>query len=255
MTSNSTRTRAIPPSTFTHRGGPGYAESDMFRPCDIFLHRVNYAPLYTMSTARRPRPSTGTRETILEAAWRLLESDGAAVRLEQVAAAAGVSRQAVYIHFQSRNKLLLALMAHISESQRMPERLRQAMAASSAEAALDSLVEVQTDHNARIAAAAAALDSARRTDPAAAEAWNDRMKVRRQGARKFVERLAAEGRLRRGLAVEEATDIVWALLSVRLWEDLIVGGGWPRKRFLRRMQQLVRRAVVAPRRERAPSDR
>ncbi|MEO8180452.1 MAG: TetR family transcriptional regulator [Deltaproteobacteria bacterium] len=46
-----------------------------------------------MSSAPRSK-SSETRATILDAAWRLLESHGAGTSLEQVAAAAGVSRQA-----------------------------------------------------------------------------------------------------------------------------------------------------------------
>ena len=54
---------------------------------------------------------------MLEAARALLEERSAqAVKLEDVASRAGVSRQSVYLHFGSRAGLLLALVAHVEAS-------------------------------------------------------------------------------------------------------------------------------------------
>jgi AcrR family transcriptional regulator len=193
----------------------------------------------------RRRTATATNKVILEAARRLLENAGALVTLEEVAVAAGVSRQAVYLHFGSRTKLLLSLVSYIGESQRIPERTRALEAASSAIAALDAAVDLHAKFNGHVLAVANALDVARRTDSSAAEAWADRMKMRRRGARQLIERLAAEGRLFSGLSVAEATDVVWVLLSVRLWEDLVVVRGWSRQRYARHVKRIMRKAVVA----------
>ena len=57
-----------------------------------------------------------TRRRILQAAWELLEQRGAGVRLVDVADRAGVSRQAVYLHFGDRSGLLVALVDFIDVS-------------------------------------------------------------------------------------------------------------------------------------------
>src|SRR5690349_15091741 len=50
-----------------------------------------------------------SRAAILSAARLLLEENGAAVTLDQVATRAGVSRQAIYLHFEGRNELMIAV--------------------------------------------------------------------------------------------------------------------------------------------------
>ncbi|MEN0065323.1 MAG: TetR/AcrR family transcriptional regulator [Myxococcota bacterium] len=57
--------------------------------------------------ARRRRPAAETRREILDVATELLQRDGpAGLRLDDVAAAIGASRQAVLHHFGSRDGLL-----------------------------------------------------------------------------------------------------------------------------------------------------
>src|SRR5579885_3465106 len=71
-------------------------------------------------------PQLDTRERILDAAWRLLEqSQGQGVRLEDIARAAGVSRQAVYLHFGSRTELFIATARYVDEVHRLPERIER----------------------------------------------------------------------------------------------------------------------------------
>ena len=54
-----------------------------------------------------------TRERILAATWKLMEeSRDLQVRIADIAAAAGVSRQAVYLHFGNRPNLLLAAVQY-----------------------------------------------------------------------------------------------------------------------------------------------
>src|SRR3989442_1651611 len=125
-------------------------------------------------SSRKPK---ATRELILQAARRLLEGEtGATAGLEQVAAAAGVSRQAVYLHFGSRTQLLLELVRYLADAYRMPERVQAIMAMESATAVLDGIVDLHAELNGQILVAANALDVARRGDAAAAKAWDDRMR-------------------------------------------------------------------------------
>src|ERR671911_544403 len=60
--------------------------------------------------------SRGTRAALLDATRALLEDEGsAALTMGAVAERAGVSRRAVYLHFASREQLLLALFHHVGQ--------------------------------------------------------------------------------------------------------------------------------------------
>jgi AcrR family transcriptional regulator len=195
--------------------------------------------------------SRNARAKILAATRRLVESGRADVGLEEVAQSAGVSRQAVYLHFGSRTNLLVALVT-VMDSERLPIHLAKVMAAKSGRAALDAMVDVAAHYTAEIIGVATALDAARRSDSAAAAAWDDRMASRRHGFGMVVSRLAAEGSLTPNLGPDEATDLVYAMLSVRVWEDLVVVRGWSRKRFARHMKRVLRRVLLVPK-KRAPT--
>src|SRR6185503_18542024 len=66
--------------------------------------------------ARRRRDPEGTRELILEAARGVLAQDGKeGLSVAQVAQIAGVNRGTAYQHFQTREQLLEATAALVSE--------------------------------------------------------------------------------------------------------------------------------------------
>ena len=67
-----------------------------------------------------------TRERILEGAWTLLlDNRPSAVRMSDVAKQAGISRQAVYLHFPSRAELLIATTHYIDKVKDIDGRLAQ----------------------------------------------------------------------------------------------------------------------------------
>jgi AcrR family transcriptional regulator len=66
--------------------------------------------------ARRKRDPQGTREAILEAARQVLAQDGKeGVSVAQVAQRAGVNRGTAYQHFQTREQLIEATAASVSD--------------------------------------------------------------------------------------------------------------------------------------------
>lgn len=66
--------------------------------------------------SRRRRKTEATRETILEAARTVLASDGPeALSLSKVAHLAGINRGTAYQHFQTRDDLIKATVASVSE--------------------------------------------------------------------------------------------------------------------------------------------
>src|SRR5437016_4280971 len=83
-----------------------------------------------------------TRTRILTETWRLMEQRrGQGVRISDIAGAADVSRQAVYLHFGSRAGLLVATVRYVDEQRGLSERLQRFCAAASGPEALDAFVE------------------------------------------------------------------------------------------------------------------
>ncbi len=83
-----------------------------------------------------------TRSHLLKAARKLLVERGFhGVGLEDIAAAAGVSRQAVYkSHFTSKADLLLALVQHMHVAEKLDELTRPVLEARSALAMFDETI-------------------------------------------------------------------------------------------------------------------
>jgi AcrR family transcriptional regulator len=76
------------------------------------------------------RQEPDTRSRILESARALLmKRQGANVSMEEIGRKAGVSRQAVYLHFADRGDLFVALVQYVDEKRGLAdevERLRNA---------------------------------------------------------------------------------------------------------------------------------
>ena len=189
-----------------------------------------------------------TRRRILETSLRLiLERRGATVTLAEVARAARVSRQALYLHFADRAELLLALVRYADEQRGLPAAVQRIERAASGVAALKELAAMQAKMNPTIWPLARLVDTARRHDKAAEGSWRDRLVSRRNGCRAIVARLADDGTLRRGLNAVVAADLLWTLTSLQIWEDLVLSRGWTAKQYQERLTDVLLHVLVRPR--------
>ena len=172
------------------------------------------------------------------------ERRGRGVRMRDIADAAGISRQAVYDHFGSRAKLLVATTHYVDEVRGLRERRRRFRAASSGVERLDAYVEFWGNYIPEVYGMARALLAARETDEAAAAAWDDRMGAVRESCRITIESLIRDGMLAPEWSCEEAIDLMWTMLSIRNWEQLTIECGWSTGQYVDRMQKLLKRALV-----------
>lgn len=159
--------------------------------------------------------------------------------MAEIAVAAGVSRQAVYLHFGDRAKLLIALVRYADERRGLATQVARVTGAPSGVNAVEEMVVLQARMNPGIWAVAAALDAVRRVDSDAEQAWQDRLENRLNGCRGIVERLAQEGTLNPDLDVETGTDLLWTLTSLGTWEDLVLERGWSALRYRRTVTRLL----------------
>ena len=187
-----------------------------------------------------------TRSRILAATVRMLEQHGGhGVRMGDIARAAGISRQAVYLHFASRTELLVAATRHLDQLLDLERRLAPSRAAASGVERLALYIDFWGRYIPEIYGVAKALLVARDADPAAAAAWQDRMLAMRDGCRAAIEALHAEGRLQPQWTPEAATDALWTLLLVPNWENLTGECGWSTAQYVQRMTTLAGQAFVA----------
>ncbi|HEU4648483.1 MAG TPA: TetR/AcrR family transcriptional regulator [Gemmatimonadales bacterium] len=190
-----------------------------------------------MSTTAAPAPG---RARILDAALDLLtQRGGAAVSIAEIARAAQLSRQAVYLHFADRADLLAAVARYVDERSGLADDFRRVVEAPSGVAALREWVAVHARTNPEIWPVARVFDALRRADPAVARSWQERLERRLDAVRQVVMRLREEGALRAGVELGAAADLAWTLTSLHVWEDLVVVRGWSEERYRRYITTLV----------------
>jgi AcrR family transcriptional regulator len=199
----------------------------------------------TPRQSKRAQQAQATRRRIFEQARRLLEERGYhGVGMGEIASAAGITRAALYLHFESKTSLLLQLVEWVDQVEGLAGLLAPLSETADPIARLDLAIELPARYEPRIHKLALALDTLRQTDEAAAAAWNDRMAARRGYARSLIDQLADNGLLRTGITRDAATDVVWTLIGVHFYHDLVVERGWPIKRFVKLSQQLAHAAVL-----------
>lgn len=218
----------------------------------------------------RTPPSPGsatTHERILRAAASLLAERGFhGVGMGEVARAAGVSRQALYLHFASKPELFVAASEFIvarAEARVAAEEARSGDEAR--DATLDATLDPTGDPERRRRRAIADIDAiihryartvpetygiatanyaARRSEPAAEEVWQNRTRVRLLAYTRAMAHLAAAGGLAEGWTEQEAADFLFSLLSVRGYETLVLECGWTLERYEERLQAVVHGTLI-----------
>ncbi|WP_316302477.1 helix-turn-helix domain-containing protein [Aliisedimentitalea sp. MJ-SS2] len=181
----------------------------------------------------------------MQAAQQLLEQgDGGQVRMSDIAKAAKISRQGLYLHFATRAELLVALTRWMDEVNDVDRRLAASRQARDGETRLAAFVEAWGNYIPMIHGVGRALMAMSDSDAEAAAAWAERMQAVRHGCAAAVAALKDQGVLRDGLSEERATDLFWTLMSVRNWEQLRQGCGWTQADYVVEMQRLARAALV-----------
>jgi AcrR family transcriptional regulator len=186
-----------------------------------------------------------TRKRILEKTWRLMEKrKGQEVLVSDIAHAAGVSRQAVYLHFGSRAGLLIATVRYVDEVNHLNERIRGMNIAVNGVEVLEAFVDFWGNYIPEIYGLAKALLAVREVDKDAAAAWDDRMQVLYQGCRSTIDCLVRDQRLAPEWRPDQATDMLWSMMSISIWENLTLERGWMPGEYVSRMQVALKRMFI-----------
>lgn len=162
--------------------------------------------------------------------------------MASIAEAAGVSRQAAYLHFHNRAGLLLAIVRFIDEREGIADRLSATSQLEPREALLES-IRIWLDYLPSLHPAPGFLARAKH-DPAARTAWLDRMRELEALYRAPLRHLHRKRQLRPGLSTEDAVATTRALASVHAWEHLVHDSGWDQKDAVDMLVRAVEGAVL-----------
>jgi AcrR family transcriptional regulator len=191
-----------------------------------------------------PKEAGDTRERILAATWRLMERGrDLNVRVADIAAAAGVSRQAVYLHFGNRPNLLLAAVQY-RDMTSPTAGIKRAAEADPVPEALRHFVQGWFDHIPRIQPVAGLLGAASQIDPEAKVAWDDRMTLLRRLSRSLATRLFEGGMLKPEWTVEQAADWIWHRTHLDGWRHLVSERGWDAADYGERVCESLERDLL-----------
>jgi AcrR family transcriptional regulator len=187
-----------------------------------------------------------TKTRILTATWQLMEQRrGQGVHMSDIAKAAGISRQSLYLHFGSRTELMIATSNYVDEVKGLNERLKQLKAATTGIELLEACIEVWGNYIPEIYGLAKAMLMTRDTDEAIATAWNGNMNCLRDVCRETIEALDDEGILASQWSQKEAIEMFWTMLSINNWEQLTIECGWSTIQYISWMKTLLKRSFVA----------
>jgi AcrR family transcriptional regulator len=144
----------------------------------------------------------------------------------EVAAKAGLSRQTVYLHFPGRAALLAALAEMLAKMAQAPP------AAPSARAALAATVAWLADDYPKTWPLVRSLGE----NPGDAS--------RLAACRALAKRFHDEGALSPHLSESAAADLLYTLLSLSVWAELVIGRGWDSARYKNHIVFLATGAVT-----------
>lgn len=187
---------------------------------------------------RRRLQTAATRREILEAALRLFERRGyAATSMAAIAAEAGVAPKTVYLAFQSKRGLLLALWHLLlrGDEEPVPVGERQWFREVVDEPDPERLLRLNA-RNSRIVKerAGALLEILRGAAPADVELdalWQRIQTEFYENQRSIVAQLQKNNALRAGLDVDRGADILWTLNHPSVYGLLVGERGWTPDRY------------------------
>jgi AcrR family transcriptional regulator len=203
-------------------------------------------PRSPVPVAKAEATPPGTRERVLEVALALIAERGnAAISLVELAGAAGLSRQALYLLFGNRAGLLMALVDHLDAKSDAPARLASLRQRDPQD--FEPYVRAWLGYLPIVLPVARALSAAATSgDEDARAAWQSRLRKLHAGFKAYTAQMAAARRLRPGWTADSAADWMLALTHVDLWQRLVVESGWRAEDHIARVIATLRMTLLEP---------
>jgi AcrR family transcriptional regulator len=200
----------------------------------------------------RQNHAQATRRTVIEAAARLFAERGySTTSIDDIAAAAGVSRATVFTSVGGKPVLLKAAYDVAVVGDNEPLRLWERKMARSIRAEPDAhrrlarYAELVTAVQGRVAPISEAFRGAAAADLEVRPLWKEELAQRAHDAAMVVDDVLATGPLRDGLDAAAATDLVWLLNDPGIYFSLVHGRGWAPARYQTWLADTLQRQLLA----------
>ncbi len=188
-----------------------------------------------------------TLPAIVQAAADRLREGDAGFTYERLAADAGVARQTLYARFPDRAELIIAAVDELrAEVPGLDELTAAVQLAPTAREALAALLDLHLAFTPRMLSALCAVEAQRAVSPSLSAAFERRSSGRRQLVRSVVTRLQAEGALAPGWSVDEAADLLGALLTGSFTAELMNERRWTTTQLHDGLQRTLTRTLLHP---------
>ncbi len=208
-----------------------------------------------MNAARPSSPSrrgAPTRARIERAAAELIVERGyIATSVQEIADAAGVHVQTIYLAYGTKAALLAAAAARLvaggEDPETHPSRRRWARRIQATEDPLGKIelyVEYMVEVTPRVASLIDVLRATAPAEPEVASFLAQMERGRREGPLHLLGPLAESGELRPGLDPEAVADIVFAIVSPDTIRALTANCGWKAERVNRLLTDLLARELL-----------
>ena len=166
--------------------------------------------------------------------------------LAAMAKTAGVSRQAIYLHFPSKAELLTELHLHIFATDVVPAVQRHPVTDTmTAWEAIDATIASDVEVVAKIWRIHEALTQARRQHPEVDQTLLAREQEHYDGLVDVGRRLERDGALPPAVPVELFTDMLWGLMNIGTYRNLVVERGWPLDQYRSWVRDTIRLQIGA----------
>jgi len=186
-----------------------------------------------------------TRTRILQTTWELLESNPSrSLKMSEIAKASGVSRQALYLHFDSRTELLIATTHYVDDVKKLDQRLLKLQSAKSGKEMLHRCVDIWGNYIPEIYSVSKALMMGKDSDEAAAAAWADIMGCLHGVCEQIIQTLEKENKLAAHWSQKDATDFVWTLMSIQNWEQLTTECEWNQDQYISHVTHVLTDTLI-----------
>jgi AcrR family transcriptional regulator len=193
---------------------------------------------------QRAEQAGATARHILRAAEQLFAERGfGAVTMKAIAQAAGVAQATVYLHFDGKAAIVSALADEVAQAPELSVEHVEAPAGGAQQ--LRRGAQIIGRLNARSWLLADILRSNSGTDPELKAVWERWQQRHLHAMRRAAAALAQAGRLRDGLSVEQATDVLYAVAGTDVYRLLVRERGWSAQQYEAWLEGWAARELLA----------
>jgi AcrR family transcriptional regulator len=180
----------------------------------------------------RQRQASDTRRRIVEAARRLLQTQGyAGMTIEVIARRAEVSPQSVYAIFKSKTGILAEFLDQSTFGPEYEAAVQRALSATDPETRLRLAAPIARQIHDAQSVTLDLLRGAGVVAPELAKLEKQRERLRYERQEKMIISLRHAGRLRQDLSYATARDIFWMLTGRDIYRMLVRERGWASQKY------------------------